>query len=68
MLCFMAADGFHYQVDFIGGDGNARFGDNNQQESSNEDSLFQQVLKSFRDAFIPFQNKRFNISPKLRFT
>ena len=43
LLSSMVADCFHYQVDSIGGDGNAstyRFGGSNQKSSSNEQSLF----------------------------
>ena len=59
-------NGRHYQVDVIGGDGHAsayKFRGSNQHASSYELSLFQQVFKSFRDAFISCQG-----SPKLRFT
>ena len=55
LLSSMVADCFHYQVDIIGGDGNSsayRFGGNNQKSSFSEQSLFQEVFKSFREAFI----------------
>ena len=71
LLSSMVADCFHYQVDIIGGDGNSstyRFGGSNQKSSSNEQSLFQEVFKTFRDAYISCQGGDLNVSPKLRFT
>ena len=71
LVSSMVADCFHYQVDIIGGDGNSsayRFGGSNQKSSSNEQSLFQEIFKSFRDAYISCQEGDLNVSPKLRFT
>ena len=62
----MVADGFHYQMDVIGGDGNSfayRFGGRNQKSSSNELSLFQEVFKSFKDAFVSCQGGDLAVSP-----
>ena len=71
LLSSMVAACFHYQVDVIGGDGKSsayRFGGSNQKSSSNEQSLFQEVFKSFRDAYVSCQGGDLNVSPKLRFT
>ena len=71
LLSSMVADYVHYQVDIIGGDGNSsayRFGGSNENSSSNEQSLLQEVFKSFRDAYISCQEGDLNVSPKLRFT
>ena len=71
LLCSMVADCFHYQVDIIGGDGNSsayRLGGSNQKSSSNEQSLSQEVFKTFRDAYISCQGDDLNVCPKLRFT
>ena len=71
LLSSMVADCFHYQVDIIGGDGNSstyRFGGSNQKSSSNEQSLFQEFFKTFRDAYISCQGGDLNVNPKLRFT
>ena len=38
------------------------------ESSSNEQSLFQELFKSFRDAFISCQGGHLNVCPKLRFT
>ena len=51
----MVADCFHYKVDIVGGAGNAstyRYAGSSQKSSSNEQSLIQEVFKSFRDAFV----------------
>ena len=71
LLSSMVADCFHYQMDIIGGDGNSfayRFGGSNQKSSSNEQSLFQEVFKTFRGAYISCQGDDLNVCPKLRFT
>ena len=65
----MVADRFHYQVDVIGGDGNSaayRFGGSNQNSSSNEQSLFQEVFKSFQDAYVSCQGGDLALSPKVK--
>ena len=67
----MVADCFHYQVDIVGGDDNSsiyRFGGSNQKSSSNEQSLFQEVFRSFRDSLVSRQGGDLAVRPKLRFT
>ena len=71
LLCSMVADRFHYQVDIVGGDGNSstyRFGGSRQKSFSNEQSLFRETFRSFRDAFVSCQGGDLAVSPKLRFT
>ena len=71
LLSSRVADCFHYQVDIVGGAGNAstyRFGGSNQKSSSNEQSLFQEVFKSCRDAFVSSHGGDLAVSTKLRFT
>ena len=68
LLSSMVADCFHYQVDVIGGDGNSsayRFGGSNQKSSSNEQSLFQEVFKTFRDSYVSCQGGDLNVSLKV---
>ena len=67
----MAAECFRHQVDAIRGNGNAaayRFGGDNQKASSHEDSLFQHVFQSFRDAFISCQKKDLHLRSEVQFT
>ena len=67
----MAAECFRYQVGVIRGNGNAsayRFGGDNQKASSHEDSLFQNVFQSFRDAFMSCQKKDLHLPSKVQFT
>ena len=71
LLSSMIADCFPYQVDVTGGDGNSctyRVGGSKQQSSSNEQSLFQETFRSFRDAFVSCQGGDLAVSPKLTFT